>query len=200
MPQTPDHLMKETLYMKIIHLLDRHRTWLEIESIATVRNHTIVRNGRMTDILSRVLVVKAIHHHFPYTRGQVWQIAEYDMEQAIKSLRTTDGAFRQRIIKGELTLEDVERIISTATHGVVQPDLSPLPLFKCSNSYDWEDTVFHPDVGVLLCADDSAQKPQTVYDTVLSAHDRACGSKETLPADAAHPAVRVPLPLPLCTL
>ena len=66
MPQAPDHLMKETLYMKIIHLLDRHRTWLEIESIATVRNHTIVRNGRMTDILSRVLVVKAIHHHFPY--------------------------------------------------------------------------------------------------------------------------------------
>ena len=57
MPQAPDHLMKETLYMKIIHLLDRHRTWLEIESIATVRNHTIVRNGRMTDILSRVLVV-----------------------------------------------------------------------------------------------------------------------------------------------
>ena len=122
MPQTPDHLMKETLYMKIIHLLDRHRTWLEIESIATVRNHTIV--------------VKAIHHHFPYTRGQVWQIAEYDMEQAIKSLRTTDGAFRQRIIKGELTLEDVERIISTATHGVVQPDLSPLPLFTCYTYYD----------------------------------------------------------------
>ena len=121
MPQTPDHLMKETLYMKIIHLLDRHRTWLEIESIATVRNHTMV---------------KAIHHHFPYTRGQVWQIAEYDMEQAIKSLRTTDGAFRQRIIKGELTLEDVERIISTATHGVVQPDLSPLPLFTCYTYYD----------------------------------------------------------------
>ena len=71
MPQAPDHLMKETLYMKIIHLLDRHRTWLEIESIATVRNHTIVRNGRMTDILSRVLVVKAIHHHFPYERASV---------------------------------------------------------------------------------------------------------------------------------
>lgn len=70
MPQAPDHLMKETLYMKIIHLLDRHRTWLEIESIATVRNHTIVRNGRMTDILSRVLVVKAIHHHFPYREGK----------------------------------------------------------------------------------------------------------------------------------
>lgn len=64
LPQTPDHSMKETLYMKIIHLLDRHRTWLEIESIGTVRNHTIIRNGRMTDILSRVLMVKAIHHHF----------------------------------------------------------------------------------------------------------------------------------------
>jgi len=58
------------------------------------------------------------------------------LEQAIKSLRTTDGAFRQRIIKGELTLEDVERIISTATHGVVQPDLSPLPLFTCYTYYD----------------------------------------------------------------
>ena len=57
--------MKETLYMKIIHLLDRHRTWLEIESIATVRSHPIVRTGSMTDILSRVLGVSAIHPHFP---------------------------------------------------------------------------------------------------------------------------------------
>ena len=128
--------MKEKLYMKIIHLLDRHRTWLEIESIATVRNHPILRNRSMTDILSRVPVVRAIHHHCPCTRGQMWQIAEYDMEHAIKSLRTTDGAFRQRIIKGQLTLEDVERIIATATHGVVQPDLSPLPLFTCYTYYD----------------------------------------------------------------
>lgn len=136
MPQTPDHLMKETLYMKIVRFLDRHRTWLEIESIGTVRNHTIVRDGRMTGILSRVLVVKAIHHHFPYTRGQVWQIAEYDMEQAIKTLRTIDRDFRKRVCKGELTLKDVERIISTATHGVVHPDLSPLPLYTCYTYYD----------------------------------------------------------------
>lgn len=74
--------------MKIIHILDRHRTWLEIESIGTVRNHTIVRNGRMTDILS------------------------------------------------QLTLKDVERIISTATYGVVHPDLSPLPLYTCYTYYD----------------------------------------------------------------
>lgn len=128
--------MKETLYMKIIHLLDRHRTWLEIVSINTVRKHTVIKNGRMTDILCRVLVVKAVHHHFPYTRGHVWQIAEYDMEQAIKSLRRADEAFRQRAAKGELTLEDVERIISTATHGVVTPDLSPLPLYTCYTYYD----------------------------------------------------------------
>lgn len=128
--------MKEALYMKIIHLLDRHRTWLEIESISTVRYHTIIRNGRMTDILTRVLVVKAIHHYFPYLRGQIWQIAEYDMEQAVRSLRATDGAFRKRVVKGKLVLEDVERIISTATHGIVHPDLSPLPLFTCYTYYD----------------------------------------------------------------
>ena len=34
--------MKESLYMKIIHLLDRHRTWLEIVSINTVRKHTVI--------------------------------------------------------------------------------------------------------------------------------------------------------------
>ena len=39
-----------------------------------------------------------------------------------------------------------------------------------------------------------------VYISSISAHDRTCGSEEALPADAAHPAVRVPLPLPLCTL
>lgn len=70
-PQSSDKKMKETLYMKIIHLLDRHRTWLKIVSINTVREHTTVRDGRMVDILCRVLVVKAVHHHFPYTRGQM---------------------------------------------------------------------------------------------------------------------------------
>lgn len=128
--------MKETLYMKIIHLLDRHRTWLEIVSINTVRKYTVVQNGRMTDILCRMLVVKAAHHHFPYTKGQIWQIAEYEMEQAIKSLRTSDGDFRNRICKGELTLKDVERIISTATHDIVYPDLSPLPLYTKYTYYD----------------------------------------------------------------
>lgn len=135
-PQSSDKKMKETLYMKIIHLLDRHRTWLEIVSINTVREHTTARDGRMVDILCRVLVVKAVHHHFPYTRGQMWQIAEYDMEQAIKNIRTTDESFRQRVTKGELTLKDVERIISTATQGVVNPDLSPLPLYTCYTYYD----------------------------------------------------------------
>ena len=136
MPKISDHPMKETLYMKIVHLLDRHRTWLEIVSTGTVRSHTIVRNGRMSDILSRMLVVKAIHNHSPYMRGQMWQIAEYDMEQAIRRLRTADKAFQLRIVKDGLTLEDVERIISIATHGVVHPELSSFPIYTCNTYYD----------------------------------------------------------------
>jgi hypothetical protein len=78
-------------------------------------------------LLSRVLVVKAIHHHYPYTRASVAD-SRVRHGTGYQEPWTTDGAFRQRIIKGELTRGDVERIISTATHGVVQPDLSPLPL------------------------------------------------------------------------
>lgn len=128
--------MRETLYMTIVRILDCHRTWLEIDSMDSVRTHAVIKNGRMTGIPCRVLTVKAFHNHHPYIKGQMWQIAEYDLEHAIKGLRTKDGAFRNRIVKDQMTTEDVERIISAATHGVVHPCLSSFPIFTCNSYYD----------------------------------------------------------------
>lgn len=128
--------MREALYMTIVHILDRHRTWLEIVNIDTVRTHAVIKNGRMTGIPCRMLAVKAFYNHFPYVKGQVWQIAEYDLEHAVKNLRAKDGAFRNRIVKDRLTAEDVERVISAATHGIVHPCLSSFPIFTCNSYHD----------------------------------------------------------------
>lgn len=99
--------------MEIVRLLHRHRTWLEVVDYKIVRKHTVVRSGKMTEILCRVLVVKSIYPRPMYKKGTIWQIAEYDLDKAVKQLRTEKG-FQQRAGGGKLTLKDVEQIIKIA--------------------------------------------------------------------------------------
>lgn len=128
--------MRETLYMEIVRLLHRHRTWLEVVDYKLVRKHTVVRSGKMTEFLCRVLVVKSIYPRPMYKKGTIWQIAEYDLDKAVKQLRTEKG-FQQRAGGGKLTLKDVEQIIKIATHGILIPKLSELPIFTSYTDDDF---------------------------------------------------------------
>ena len=136
-PYAAATLLREPLYRQIVRLLHIHRTWLGVESADTMQKHTIVRYGRRTDILCRVLVLKAIYPRCPYTRGQVWRISEIDLDEAVKHLRHTDKEFRHRAYGNNLTLDDVERIITLATHGVLHPRLSAFPIFTSLSEYDY---------------------------------------------------------------
>ncbi len=128
--------MRETLYRTVIRILDCHRTWLEIVSTDTVSTHMIVKRGRLTGMSCRMLVLRTFRNKCPYIEGQTRQIAEYELDRAVRTLRRADTEFRRRTKSGDVTIEDVERIITTATHGIVKPDLSELSLFSLYTSYD----------------------------------------------------------------
>ena len=130
-------LLREPLYRQLVRLLHIHRTWLEVTSTDTMQKHTAIRHGRMTNLFCRVLVVKSIYPRFPYTRGQEWRISESDLDEAVKNLRHTDKAFSKRASDNRLTLADVERIITLATHGVLCPQLSAFPIFTSLSEYDY---------------------------------------------------------------
>ena len=130
-------LLREPLYRQLIRLLHIHRTWLEVRSTDTMQKHTAIRHGRMTDILCRVLVVKSIYPRCPYTRGQEWRISESDLDEAVKHLRHTDKDFGKRASDNSITIDDVERIITLATHGVLRPQLSAFPIFTSLSEYDY---------------------------------------------------------------
>ena len=135
MPFISDHHMRDTLYKEIVRLLNRHRSWLEPTGSGFVRKHTVLRNGKMTEIQCRVLVVRAIYQRTPYLKGQEWQIPEYEIRQAVKLLRSDKG-FRRRMNDGKPSLQDVENIIIRATHGILKPQLSDFPIFTCLTDYD----------------------------------------------------------------
>lgn len=134
-PLLSGYRMRESLYKEIVYLLHRHRTWLEVVSSTQVRKHSVIRNGKLTDITCRVLVVKAIYTHFPYRRGAIWQIAEYELDKAIKQVRIEKG-LPKRTEEGKLPLQYIERIITMASHGILIPNLSELPIFT---SYTIDD-------------------------------------------------------------
>ena len=135
MPVCNDRQMRQTLYERLVCILDRHRTWLEVADALSVQKHTALQNDCLSVILCRVLVVRAARHHHPYRKGKMWQIPECDLERAIQTIRSADPEFRRRISADSPSLEDVERIIQTATHGLLHPELSELPIYTCHYTF-----------------------------------------------------------------
>lgn len=135
MPVCNDRQMRQTLYERLVCILDRHRTWLEVADALSVQKHTALQNDCLSVILCRVLVVRAARHHHPYRKGKMWQIPECDLERAIQTIRSADPEFRRRISADSPSLEDVERIIQTATHGLLRPELSELPIYTCHYTF-----------------------------------------------------------------
>ena len=127
--------MRQTLYERLVCILDRHRTWLEVADALSVQKHTALQNDCLSVILCRVLVVRAARHHHPYRKGKMWQIPECDLERAIQAIRPADPEFRRRIAADSPSLQDVERIIQTATHDLLRPELSELPIYTCHYTF-----------------------------------------------------------------
>lgn len=127
--------MRQTLYERLVCILDRHRTWLEVADAASVLKHTALQTDGLSVILCRVLVVRAARHHHPYRMGKKWQIPECDLERAIQAIRPVDPEFRRRISADSPSLQDVERIVETATHGLLRPELSDLPIYTCHYTF-----------------------------------------------------------------
>ena len=127
--------MKEPLYERIVYLMRTYGTWLVIVSYTDVQKYAVIRNGRLTDILCRVLVLQDSSLHDRCRSRQRWNIAECDLDEALSRLRNDDSDFRRRIKESASNMSsvDVNRIILLATKQALNPNLRDNNIYSSSS-------------------------------------------------------------------
>ena len=127
--------MKESLYERIVYLMRTYGTWLDVVGYTDVQKYAVIRNGRLTDILCRVLVLQDSSLHGRYRSRQRWNIAECDLDEALSRLRNDDPDFRKRSKESAsiMNSDDVNRIILLATKQALNPNLRDNNIYSSSS-------------------------------------------------------------------
>ena len=72
-----------------------------------------------------MLTLVALRKHGLYEQGHVWDIPEYNLEKAVRSLKR-GSRFKERWNKETISPDDIEEIINRASYGFIRLELSDL--------------------------------------------------------------------------
>ena len=87
--------MKETAYERIVKVIRARHTWITVLQ-ADRESNLMLRVGReLHGVRCRVLTLVALRRHGLYRKGHVWDIPEYNLDKAVRSLKR-DARFRER--------------------------------------------------------------------------------------------------------
>lgn len=113
------------MYRKLASLIHTHRSWIAVHQSDCERMLMVQAGRELRPVRCRVLTLVALRPDGLYRRGHVWDIPEYNLDKAVRSLKR-DLHFRERWNSGDITLEDVEAIVNRATFGFLHLRLSDL--------------------------------------------------------------------------
>lgn len=114
--------MKETMYRQLISLIHEHRTWIDVIDSVHEGTFMIQAGGDLHPIRCRVLELVSVVYNGVYSRGHVWSIPEYKLDNAVYSLKR-DIAFKSRYSSGAIVMKDAEAIIRHASHKFIDLEL-----------------------------------------------------------------------------
>lgn len=114
--------MKDTMYHLLAETVHEHRSWIAVHRSDEERT-MMVRTGRkLHPMRCRVLTLVARWQNGMYKRGHVWDIPEYELDKAVRSLKR-NPQFKARWAGGKITVEDAEAIIHKASYGFLRLEL-----------------------------------------------------------------------------
>ena len=116
--------MSDSLYQYIVTSIRECSTWLSVKDANDLQCCLSGTEGQTEQRMLPCLTLVAYRSHGTYARGQQWSIPRRDLSRAVSSLSAEDNAFRERIERQKPCLHDAERIVTTATHGLINPRLS----------------------------------------------------------------------------
>lgn len=121
--------MRTDFYLQIVSAINSHSPWLRAErrKVFVIRRHEA--DGCGIECAFPSLLLRSIAKEDGYKRGTTWEIPEQDLDAALAMMRKTDVPFREKLRADhpKLTLADIEQLITTATHGIVNPRLDDVP-------------------------------------------------------------------------
>ena len=116
--------MKEEVYRQLVTIIKENAGWIKVIDINGMQTCMAVVEGRAINVLARCLVLQVFYARGSYPKGHVFTIPVHDLHQALRNLEDTDAGFRQRFAQHQMIRWDVERIVLSATHGVIKLELS----------------------------------------------------------------------------
>ena len=117
--------MKETAYNRIVEIIRARRTWITVLHADRERNMMVQVGRELREVRCRVLTLVALRKHGLYEQGHVWDIPEYNLEKAVRSLKR-GSRFKERWNKETISPDDIEENINRASYGFIRLELSDL--------------------------------------------------------------------------
>ena len=103
-------------------VFDWHRTWIAFKNFGEIEEFVEGDNGRIFRILCRVMHLEVRIHNNGFDKGQLVSIPEFELESALERHKLSPD-FKRRLAAGELTAEDVNLLIYSATWCQINPEL-----------------------------------------------------------------------------
>lgn len=123
--------MRRTLYLQMLYLIRTRGNRIAVEEADSYRPCIVFKRDRAFMFVSRVLRLRSVAAGNGCRTGTVWNIPEYELDRALAEYRGKNRDARVRLRKGASYLDagDVNAIIEIATHGLVRPELTDMPLY-----------------------------------------------------------------------
>lgn len=114
--------MREQIRNRIVAVINRNCYWLQVVPEEEARS--ILCTGLIQELAYNPedVVVRVTRNHNRYRKGKVVTITASSICEAIARL-SSDKGFANRADSGNLTVSDVEKVLTNATNGAMVPDL-----------------------------------------------------------------------------
>lgn len=114
----------------MLYLITTRGNRIAVEDADSYRPCIVFKSDRAFMFASRVLRLTSVDPRNGCRTGTVWNIPEHELDRALAEYRRKNRDARERIRKGASYLDagDVNAIIEIATHGLVRPGLTDMPL------------------------------------------------------------------------
>ena len=100
----------------IVALIKEHRTWLDVLDCDTKEEFVTLSGYEMKKTRCRILRLVSKY------KGQIFMVPEFRLNNALRSMKRNQG-FNNRLEKRRLSINDVNSLISEATHGLINLEL-----------------------------------------------------------------------------
>lgn len=116
--------MSDSLYQYIVSSIRECSLWLKVKDAYDLQCFLSGTVGLEEQRMVACLTLVAYRNCGTYAIGQQWSIPRLDLDKAICRLSAENASFKERMMRQQPCLHDIERIVITATHGLIYPRLT----------------------------------------------------------------------------